>query len=109
LFANGCFLIPTTENITKGEFFSSLGGGLRTRNESLIFGTMELRLNYFPRINFGMQEFRIDFKTDLRFKYNSQYIKRPDFVWQMGSILFTPSLHQIKGMPDKLFKLVGRK
>ena len=84
LFANGCFLIPTSENITKSEFYSSLGGGLRTRNESLIFGTMELRYNYFPRINFGMQEFRIDFKTDLRFKYNSQYIKRPDFVLANG-------------------------
>jgi len=84
LFGNGCFLIPSFDNITKGEFYSSFGAGLRTRNESLIFGTMELRFNYFPRINYGMENYRIDFKTDLRFKYNSQYIKRPDFVLANG-------------------------
>ena len=84
LFANGSFLVPTNENIFKGDFFTSFGGGLRGRNEALIFGTMECRFNYFPRINFGMQPFRIDFKTDLKFKYNSQYVKRPDFVSANG-------------------------
>ncbi len=83
-FSNGCFLIPTKESLAKSEFYSSLGAGLRARNEALIFGTIECRFNYFPRINLGMQQFRIDFKTDLRFKYNSQYIKRPDFVSPNG-------------------------
>ncbi|MFY7964992.1 MAG: hypothetical protein ACOVO1_08855 [Chitinophagaceae bacterium] len=80
IFSNGCFLIPTNENLRKGEFYSSLGGGLRARNEALIFGTVECRFNYFPRINNGMQSYRFDFKTDLQFKYNSQYIRKPDFV-----------------------------
>jgi hypothetical protein len=84
VFANGCFVIPQYSNITKGELYSSFGGGLRVRNESLIFGTMEIRYNYFPRINFGMQQYRIDFRADLKFKYNSQYIKRPDFVSANG-------------------------
>ena len=84
LFANGSFLIPINESIVKGDFFSSFGGGLRARNEALIFGTIECRVNYFPRINLGMQQYRIDFKTDLRFKYNSQYVKRPDFVSANG-------------------------
>ena len=79
-FANGCFLVPNGGLFSEGDFFSSIGAGLRTRNEALIFGTIECRFNYFPRINPGMQEYRIDFKTNLRFKYNSQYIKRPDFV-----------------------------
>jgi hypothetical protein len=30
------------------KFFPSLGGGVRTRNESLIFGTLEFRAFYFP-------------------------------------------------------------
>jgi hypothetical protein len=84
LFGNGCFLVPTAKNIFKGDFYSSLGAGLRTRNEALIFGTIEGRFNYFPRMNAGMESYRIDFKTDLRFKYNSQYIKRPDFVSPNG-------------------------
>ena len=80
IFANACYLVPYQGLATKGDFYSSIGAGLRTRNEALIFGTIECRFNYFPRINIGMQQYRIDFKTDLRFKYNSQYIKRPDFV-----------------------------
>ncbi len=84
IFGNGCFLIPTAENFFKGDFYSSLGAGLRTRNEALIFGTIEARFNYFPRINPGMQHYRIDFRSDLRFKYNSQYIKKPDFVSANG-------------------------
>lgn len=80
LFSNASFLIPQNDEIFKGDFYSSLGAGIRTRNEALVFGTIECRFNYFPRINEGMQQYRIDFKTDLRFKYNSQYIKRPDFV-----------------------------
>ena len=80
LFANACFLVPYEGLATEGDFYSSLGGGIRTRNEALIFGTMECRFNYFPRVNEGMSEYRIDFKTDLRFTYNSTFIKRPDFV-----------------------------
>jgi len=79
-FTNASFLIPQKEPVNKGDFYSSLGGGIRTRNEALTLGTIECRFNYFPRINEGMLQYRIDFKTDLRFKYNSQYIRRPEFV-----------------------------
>ncbi|MCZ2222416.1 MAG: hypothetical protein LC122_02135 [Chitinophagales bacterium] len=80
VFGNASLLTPRYERFIKSDFFSSLGAGLRTRNESLIFGTVELRASYFPRINFGMNHFKIDINTDLRFKYNSTFIKRPDFV-----------------------------
>jgi len=57
-----------------------LGGGVKSRNENLVFGTMELRMFYFPRVIAGMNRFRIDFSTDLRFRFVSQFIRRPDFM-----------------------------
>lgn len=84
VFINGCYLVPTGNTFIRGDLFTSIGAGLRTRNEALIFGTIECRFNYFPRRNVGMPEYRIDFRTDLRYKYNSQYIKRPDFVSSNG-------------------------
>ena len=62
------------------KIYSALGGGIRTRNESLIFGTVELRAMYFPRRNYFNDTYRIEFNTNLRFKYNRQFIKKPDFV-----------------------------
>jgi hypothetical protein len=80
VFGNASILTPRKATFLKSDFYSSLGAGLRTRNESLVFGTIELRASYFPRINYGMNHFKIDFNSELRFKYNSTFIKRPDFV-----------------------------
>ena len=59
---------------------SSIGGGIRTRNESLVFGTIELRGFYFPEKNFYNKRFRLSISTNVIFKYNSQLVKRPDFI-----------------------------
>jgi hypothetical protein len=50
------------------------------RNESLIFETVELRAYYLPKGNFNGDVWRIEFNSGLRFKYNRQFVKRPDFV-----------------------------
>ncbi len=60
--------------------YASIGLGLRTRNENLIFGTIELRAFYFPRTIGMMSPFNINLSSNLRYVFNSQYIKRPDFV-----------------------------
>lgn len=60
--------------------YSSIGGGIRTRNESLIFGTLELKGFYFPGKNNYNESFRFDISTDIKFKYNPQLIRRPDFI-----------------------------
>ena len=62
------------------EWYSAVGAGVRTRNENLIFGTIEVRGFYFPRTVEGMSSFKIEFNTNIRFKYNSTYIRKPDFV-----------------------------
>ncbi|MEO6219351.1 MAG: hypothetical protein ABIO81_02910 [Ginsengibacter sp.] len=58
----------------------SVGGGIRMRNESLIFGTFEFKGYYFPGKNYYNESFRFDISTDLRFKYNPQLIRKPDFI-----------------------------
>ena len=77
---NICLLKPIAQSIFKSDGYTSLSTGIRSRNENLVFGTMELRFSYFPRTTINMSPFRIDFTTNLRFKYNSQFVKRPDFV-----------------------------
>jgi hypothetical protein len=59
---------------------SSVGGGIRTRNESLVFGTIELRGFYFPQKNFYNKRFRLSISTNVIFKYNSQLVRKPDFI-----------------------------
>lgn len=80
IFGSGSYLVQRNTSFNKGDLFSSLGLGIRSRNEGLIFGTMELRGYYFPRTMGDMQQFKIEFKQNLQYTYNSQYIKRPDFV-----------------------------
>jgi hypothetical protein len=67
----------TTKN-TQG--FTALGGGLRARNENLVFGTIELKGYYFPRIDAGIKNWRIEFATKLRFNFNTSFIRRPEFI-----------------------------
>jgi hypothetical protein len=63
-----------------GDVFTAIGAGVKTRNESLVFGTMELRALYYPKTIGNMQPFNIQFNTNLQFRYNSQYVKKPDVV-----------------------------
>ena len=59
---------------------SSVGGGIRTRNESFVFGTIELKAYYFPEKNFYNERFRFSLSTNVIFKYNTQFVKKPDFI-----------------------------
>ncbi|MDQ6845151.1 MAG: hypothetical protein M3Z92_12490, partial [Bacteroidota bacterium] len=66
--------------LSDANIYSSVGGGIRTRNESLIFGTLELKAFYFPGKNYYNESFRFDISTNVRFKYNPQLIRKPDFI-----------------------------
>jgi hypothetical protein len=71
---------PIKENFDKSNLFSALGGGVRTRNENLVFGTIELKGYYFPRTNGDMKDWKVELNTNVRFKYNSSFIKRPGYI-----------------------------
>lgn len=79
-FSNVSYLKGIGVSPDKGDIFTAIGGGVRTRNENLVFGTMELKCYFYPRTTGNMSKWNITFNTDLRFKYVSQLIKRPDFV-----------------------------
>ena len=85
VFSNLSFLKTDYEN-GNNSFGSTIDGyigsgfGVRTRNENLVFGTIELRFFYFPRTVGTMSPFGINISTNLLFTYNSRYIVRPDFV-----------------------------
>lgn len=79
-FTDFIFLKPSRLGLKKGDVFSALGGGIRTRNENLVFGTIELKGYYFPRTTGSMDPWKIEVSTNIRFKYNSSFIRRPDFV-----------------------------
>ena len=79
-FANFSYLKTSGAAIFNGEFYSTFGAGVRTRNENLVFGTMELKAFYFPRTIDNMRHWNITFTTDLKFRYSTQLVKRPDVV-----------------------------
>ena len=80
VFVNSSYIKLIGEAVKKGSIYTALGLGCRTRNENLIFGTMELKAFYYPRTLSTMNPFNISINTGLRFKYNSQLIQKPDFV-----------------------------
>jgi hypothetical protein len=79
-YTNITYLKPFGAPLATSDLYTALGGGVRTRNENLVFGTMELKAYYYPRTTGSMNQWNITFNTDLRFKYVSQLIKRPDFA-----------------------------
>lgn len=80
VFSDFSLLKPINEPIKNTNGYTAIGGGLRTRNENLTFGTVEIRGYYFPRVNDGMKNWRVEIGTNLKFRYNSSFIRKPDFV-----------------------------
>jgi hypothetical protein len=80
VFANLTYIRSVGEPIANGDFYTAIGGGSRIRNESLIFGTVELKAFYFPRTHLQMSPWNLSITTNLKFKYNSSLLNRPDFV-----------------------------
>lgn len=60
--------------------FFGFGGGIRTRNENLIFGTVELRLIYYPRTVEDISSFNIRVTSNLRIKYSAGFVRAPGIV-----------------------------
>jgi hypothetical protein len=80
LFSDVTFLKPTYAKFEKLDGYTAVGAGLRARNENLIFETIELKGFYFPRIANDMKHWKVDLATKVRFRFNSTFIRRPDFV-----------------------------
>lgn len=81
-FASGdiAFFIPEQKKSSNSGFYFGLGGGLRTRNENILFGTIELRFMFFPRKSQEHDAFKLSILTNLRFRSNYHYVKAPDII-----------------------------
>lgn len=80
VFADMAMIARKDETLFKRKPYFGLGGGVRTRNENLIFGTIELRLFYFPRVPEDLSHFKITLSSNLRVKYSSGFVSAPSFI-----------------------------
>lgn len=80
IFAEMAMMAPKQETLTKQKVYYALGSGVRTRNENLIFGTIELRLYYFPRVTEDLSHFKVTLSSNLRVKYSSGFVNAPAFI-----------------------------
>ena len=80
VFGDMCVITPINKSISKSELYSAWGAGIRTRNENLVFGTIELRGYFFPRPVGVMRGMKVELSSNIRFKYNSNLVRKPDFV-----------------------------
>lgn len=79
-FSDISLLTPNNQSLNKTDGYSAIGAGVRTRNENLVFGTIELKGYYFPRTTVDMNWWKIEFNSNIRFRYTSTLLHRPEFV-----------------------------
>jgi hypothetical protein len=80
VFGNLTYIRTMGDPILKGDIYSAFGSGVRVRNENLVFGTIELKGFYFPRTNQQLSPWNFSLITNLRYKYNSNIVEKPNYV-----------------------------
>jgi hypothetical protein len=80
IFGDASYLTPEQQSLKKSDLYYFIGGGIRTRNENFVFGTIEMRIVYYPKTLPNTGQFKIMFNTGLNFRYNSNYIKAPGII-----------------------------
>ena len=80
VFGNLTYIRTVGDPILKGDIYSAFGSGVRVRNENLVFGTIELKGFYFPRTNQQLSPWNFSLITNLRYKYNSNIVEKPNYV-----------------------------
>jgi hypothetical protein len=63
-----------------GNYYWGTTGGIRTRNENLIFGTIEFRAYYFPSPPIGVEVLSFKITTNVRLKYSGTFVRPPSYV-----------------------------
>jgi hypothetical protein len=79
VFADVAVLTPEN-NFQKSGWYYGVGGGLRIRNENLVFRTTELRFVYFPRKASQSNSFIGSLRINIAFRYNNNYVREPDII-----------------------------
>ena len=79
-FTAATLLTGQDYNFKKSDIYTGIGGGIRTRNVNLVFAAAELKFIYFPRKAQDMNAFKISFNGNIRFRYNTNYVRPPDII-----------------------------
>lgn len=81
IFTDMCLVKQSGNSIFhNSDLYTAVGAGVRTRNESLVFGTLELKAFYFPRVIGNMSHFSVEVGSNIRFRYSTVLVKKPDFI-----------------------------
>jgi len=59
------------------KIYPGFSGGIRTRNENLIFGTLEARVYVFPVRERGVSLIEFRLSSNLRIKYSASFVRPP--------------------------------
>lgn len=68
------------ECATNNDLYWGFSAGLRTRNENLIFGTMEAKFTYVPKDQYGNSKFVFGFRQNVQIKNTGSFVKAPSLV-----------------------------
>lgn len=79
-YCDMALMVPENAPYSKAGFYTSVGGGVRARNENLVFETIEVRAYYFPIAPNNMKGFKVVINSNIRYRYSSNYIVAPDVV-----------------------------
>jgi len=80
VYGEMAWLAPYNVSLFRSEPYFGVGGGVRTRNENLVFGTVEMRFMYYPRTFSDISHFNIRVSSNLRVKYSASFVRPPSFV-----------------------------
>lgn len=80
LSLEGAYLQQKMPRRPEGTFYWGSTGGVRIRNENLIFGTVEFRAFWYPKTVPGVDPLSFKVTTNVRIKYSGSFVSPPDFV-----------------------------
>jgi hypothetical protein len=80
VYGEMAWLAPRDNTFFQHTPYFGLGGGIRTRNENLVFGTIELRFMIYPRTYQEIGHFQVKLSSNLRVKYSASFVRPPSFV-----------------------------
>jgi hypothetical protein len=80
VFADVAMIAEKNTTLFYDKPFIGIGSGIRTRNENLVFGTIELKFFYYPRVVEDISQFKISVSSNLRIKYSGSFVKAPSII-----------------------------
>lgn len=72
--------VNCVECATNNEIFWGFSAGIRTRNENLIFGTMEAKFTFVPKDQYGNSKFVFGFRQNLQVKNSRAFVTAPSLI-----------------------------